>query len=146
MKSLLMYVVCSIVCGLLLLPAGVATATELVWVPINPSFGGYAGNASWLMAQAEAQNDHIEEVEPYASPVTDPMEDFKNNLNRQLFSRLSSLLLDEAFGESDPENPLEPGIYTVGDYTIEITTNGHITVVMTDNITGNSTTITIPYY
>lgn len=145
MKRLLLYVVCGIVCGSFLLPAVVATATEIVYVPQNPSFGGYAGNASWLLSTATAQNDHIERADPYSPLSSNPMEEFTTNLNRQLFSRLSSKILDDAFGESG-ENPLETGMYIIGDYTVDITTNGHITVVMTDNITGNSTTVTVPYY
>ena len=141
MKRLLMYVVCGIVCGLFLLPAGVATATELIWTPINPSFGGYAGNASWLMASATAQNDHVEKPAPYTRPS--PFEDFQYTLQRSYLSRLSSQIIDEAFGE---ETTLEPGEYVLGDYTITITTNGQITVVIYDTLTGNSTTVEIPYY
>ncbi len=142
MKRVLMYVVC----GVFLLSAGVATATELVWMPINPAFGGYAANASWLMASATAQNDHLQKSAPYTSP--DLMADFQRSLNRQLLYRLSSKILNEAFGEETllPEGETEAQ-YTIGDYTINISTDlTQITIDLNDAITGDSTTIEIPYY
>jgi len=41
--------------GSLLLSAG-ASATELVYTPINPSFGGSPLNGAWLLGNAQAQN------------------------------------------------------------------------------------------
>lgn len=145
MKRLVMYVVCGIVCGLFLLPAGVATATELVWTPINPSFGGPSYNATWLMASAQAQNTHVEKPEPYTRPS--PMEDFKYTLERSYLSRLTSQIISTAFGE-DTEIPLSTDVpVQIGDYTITVTTTElQITVNIYDTLTGNSTTVAIPYY
>lgn len=143
MNRLLMYVVCGIACALFLLPTGVATATELVWTPINPSFGGPSFNAQWLMASAQAQNKFVEKPKPYTR--LDPFEDFEYTLKRQYLSHLSRKIIDEAFGE-ETTTPLEPGEYIIGDYAIDITTNGQITVVITDTTSGNSTTVQIPYY
>jgi len=143
MKKLANYVVGGIACALFLAPLGVAPASELIWTPINPSFGGPSYNAQWLMASAEAQNRHIEKAAPYT--YVNPMDDFQNNLNRQLFSRLTTKILDEAFGE-ETTVPLQTGQYLIGDYTIDVSTNGNITVLITDNITGNTTTVSVPYY
>ena len=144
MRPLQKYAICGIACILFLSPVSVTTATELVWTFINPSFvGGSSFNAAWLMASAQAQNRHVEPALGYQRP--DPMEDFEDNLNRQLLSRLSSKILSEAFGE-DMENPLEPGEYVIGDYIIDIGTNGGITVEITDTITGNTTTVHVPYF
>lgn len=146
MKRLLMYVACGIVCGLFLLPAGVATATELVWTPINPSFGGPSYNATWLMASAMAQNTHVEKAEPYKRPS--PFEDFEYNLQRQYLSRFTMEVMNLAFGEESVLLPVgeTEAQYTVGDFTIDITTDGQITVVITDTLTGSSTTVEVPYY
>jgi len=100
MKRLVMYAICGIFCGLFLMPADTATATELVWVPINPSFGGYAANATWLMASAQAQNSHVEKAAPYTRP--DPMDDFEYTLKRSYLSALSRKIMDEAFGDGGP--------------------------------------------
>jgi len=144
MKKLFKYTISGMTCVLLLTFVGTSTASELVWAPINPSFtGGLWYNAQWLMSSAQAQNRHVKSTSGYRQ--TNPMEDFTNNLNRQLFSRLTSKILDEAFGE-ETTVPLQAGQYVVGDYTMDITTNGGITVVITDNITVNQTTVTVPYY
>ena len=128
----------------LLASVSASFATELVWAPINPSFvGGHYLNASWLMSSAQAQNGHVKSNPGYQQ--TNPMEDFQNNLNRQLFSRLATKILDEAFGE-ETTVPLQTGQYIVGDYTLDVTTNGNITVVITDNITGSQTVVKVPYY
>jgi curli production assembly/transport component CsgF len=139
MKTLLMCVVC----GLLLMPAGVAVASPLVYKPLNPFFGGDTFNAQWLLASADAQNRHIERAAGYTAP--NPMDDFKNSLNRALLSRLTTKILDEAFGETT-SSPLKAGQYVVGDYTIDIVTNGAITVNIKDILTGNTTTVSVPYY
>ena len=36
---------------------GLVQATELVYTPINPSFGGNPLNGTWLLNNAQAQND-----------------------------------------------------------------------------------------
>ena len=33
-------------------------ATELVYTPVNPAFGGNPLNGSWMLNNAQAQNDH----------------------------------------------------------------------------------------
>lgn len=149
MKSLLMFVLGGIICGLFLMPAGVATATEMVWVPLNPSFGGPAYNATWLMASAQAQNKLVEKPKPYTYTPPDPFADFEYTLKRQYLYALSRKILNQAFGEEEdlllPAGETEAH-YTVGDYKIDITTNGQITVVLTDIITLDSTTVEIPYF
>ena len=37
--------------------ASAATASQLVYEPINPSFGGDPLNGSWLLSQANAQTE-----------------------------------------------------------------------------------------
>jgi len=125
-----------------------ATASPLIWLPINPSFiGGSTFNAQWLMTSATAQNKHREKFAPYTAPTTDLMKDFQNSLNRQLLYRLASRILNEAFGEDSllPVGETE-GHYTVGDFTIDITTDGQMGVTLTDTLTGNKTIIEVPYY
>ena len=144
MKKMKHYIFCGVVCTLLFVPLGAVIASEIVWAPINPSFvGGNPYNATWLLSSAQAQNKHTEPTAGYRQP--DIMEDFENTLNRQLLSRLSTKILDEAFGE-ESTTPLQEGTYIVGGYQIDITNNGSINVVITDTLTGNQTTIQVPYY
>ena len=42
--------------------------------------------------------------------------------------------------------PLQTGEYIIGDYIINITTDGGITVEITDIITGDTTIVQVPYY
>jgi curli production assembly/transport component CsgF len=95
-----------------------------------------------MLAQAEAQKPK-EEAETYYSTETDPLEDFSESLNRQILSRLSSRLIQSAFGEAD----LEAGHYEIGNFIIDIEDiDSGIRVIITDPSTGQDTTIEIPYY
>jgi curli production assembly/transport component CsgF len=130
------------------MPVDVATATELLWIPINPSFGGPSYNATWLMASAQAQNKLVEKTKPYTAPQTDSIEDFEKRLNSQILYRLSAKIVDEAFGE---DGLLQEGQtqaqYNIGDFSVDISTDmAKITVKLTDSSTGNSTTLEVPYY
>jgi len=117
-------------------------AGELIYRPINPSFGGNPYNASWLMQQAEIQKDK-EKQSSYKAAEKDPLKDFAESLNRSILSRLSSKLINSAFGESD----LEEGRYEVGEFVIDVTsTSDGINVTITDPATGGETIIEIPNY
>ena len=145
MKWLGKYAVCGVVFAMFLAPASVTTATELIWIPINPSFGGHPSNASWLMAQAQIQNKHKERVEP--TPRPDPFADFEYNLKRQYIYALSSKIINEAFGEEGllPDGETEAH-YTIGNFRVDITADGALNVLITDNSTGSTTTVEVPYY
>jgi len=124
---------------LLLVPIS-SSATELVFTFINPAFGGNAFNADWLLASAQVQNKLEQELSFLDG---DPLKDFQDSLNRQILYRLSSKIIDVAFGESG----LESGHYDLGTYTIDVTvTVDGIKIVLTDTITGNQTTLVVPYY
>jgi curli production assembly/transport component CsgF len=121
-------------------------ASPLVYKPLNPFFGGDTFNAQWLLASADAQNKHVERAAAYVAPS--PLDDFKNSLTRAMLSRLQTKILDDAFGETGSGSaPLEPGQYDIGDYyQINIVTNGAITVTIKDLLTGQTTTVSVPYF
>jgi len=140
MRKLLVYAICGAVCALLLANANMVAASELVYTPINPSFGGNPFNAQWLLDQAQAQNKFTEE-----RWRRDPLEDFEERLARQMFYRLARNIVDEAFGEYG--EALQPGHYEIGNYHIDISADGVvITVIIVDTVTGNTTEIEVPYY
>ena len=141
MKKLVSYLICGAVCVLLLANANMAPASELVYEPINPSFGGSPFNAQWLLDSAQAQNRFEEE-----RPERDYLEEFEEMLSRRIFYRMSRYIIDEAFGEYGEEE-FQPGHYEIGNYYIDITTDGAlITVVISDKLSGESTTVEVPYY
>ncbi len=108
---------------------GPAQATEMVYTPINPLFGGNPNNAPGLLAQANAQN-------PYRAPVKTGLQNFNDNLQQAILSRLSSQALTNLFGKN---SNLVPGNYDTGAYTIMVTDlgNGVLKIVTTDKATGS---------
>lgn len=120
---------------LLLSVATQAYATEMVYAPINPSFGGNPNNAFGLMSIAQAQNG-------FKAPVDSPVQAFNLNLQRAILSRLSSQAITTMFGSS---RTLTAGNYDTAGYTIVVTDDGdgtlHITT--TEKSTGAVATFDI---
>ncbi|UYZ63647.1 curli production assembly/transport component CsgF [Hymenobacter weizhouensis] len=133
----------SLVAGLLLHTVA-ASGQDLVYEPKNPAFGGgNTFNYSWLLSSAQAQNT-IED--PNARPgglgSRDPLQDFQDNLNRQILNQLTQRFVTSQFGGS---GPVQEGTYVVGVYQIQVTPSGSgVTIVITDTSTGGQTTVTIP--
>lgn len=144
MKKILVCLSCLVVGILFLISGAEVTATELIYQPVNPSFGGSPLNGQWMLNSAQIQDPHGFLKEPPRSmPGRDPLETFQDRLTNQILYRLSGQIVDAAFGEEG----LEPGQYVVGDYSLNVSTDaGGISVVITDIGTGNTTTIQIPYY
>ena len=141
MRKLVVCLICGAICALFLGNANRALTSELVYTPINPSFGGSPFNGQWLLDQAQAQNRFTESYEWRR----EPLEEFQDMLTRQILYRMASAIINEAFGEYG--EALQPGHYEIGNYTIDISTDGVvITVVIADIVTGNMTTIEVPYY
>ena len=135
--------VCASAIGAWLLMAGSLSATELVYTPVNPSFGGNALNGSYLLNQAQAQDRH-KDPDFSSSLSRDPMDYFEESLVRRVLNNLANNIVDDAFGSSDA--PLQDGFYQFGDYTVEVLTSGgdSVVVTITDLGTGNATTVEVP--
>lgn len=102
-------------------------ATELVYAPVNPSFGGNPNNAPGLMGIAQAQNS-------FKSPLTTPVEAFNQSLQRAILSRLTSQTMTAMFGTS---SVLMDGSYQTPGYTINVEQVGNgILITTTDKTTG----------
>lgn len=74
-------------------------ATELVYTPVDPAFGGSPLNGSWLLANAQAQNDFDDPKSQSRGGFSSPsaLERFSNQLESRL---LSQLLTDVGNGNS----------------------------------------------
>lgn len=122
-----------------------ASASELVYTPVNPTFGGSPGNAAGLLANAAAQNDHkAPTLLPRTPPVPKtPLERFNQQLESAVLSRLSSSAVVGLFDEKT--NQLKDGTVTAGNYIITIKTTEHgIELTTSDQtIPGSSTTILV---
>ncbi|GAA5130811.1 curli assembly protein CsgF [Thalassotalea piscium] len=136
----------------LILATSWANASELVYKPINPSFGGNPMNGSFLLGKAQAQNKHKAPLnrKSYA-------EKFQESLERAYINKMVREITDLAFGdtcdvatdaECEPSIFNEDSIFTSGDYLIEIITSNtdSITVQITNSLTGEITIIEVPRF
>lgn len=128
--------------GTLVFPLSITTAfaQDLVYEPVNPSFGGNPFNSAHLLAIANAQNDFERPVEE-ASSQSD-LDRFVRSLQSRLLSSLSTQVANAIFGE-DAE---DEGRIVFGDQTIEFvrTLDGiQLTITEAD---GSQTVITIPIF
>ncbi|MCL1078737.1 curli production assembly protein CsgF [Parashewanella spongiae] len=105
-------------------------STELIYTPINPTFGGNPLNGSLLLAKANAQNDNSESQE------RDFVQRFKESLERNILSKITR-------GISSGE--LTEGRFVTGDHTIVVADlgEGHFEISITNDITGEVTVIEI---
>lgn len=117
---------------------------DLVYKPKNPAFGGDTFNYNWLLSSAQSQ-DLTVDTRPKNTFGTsnNPLEDFKQSLNRQLLSQLSREIVATQFGE----NGLQQGSYAIGDYQIDVTPGAEgIIITILDSALGEQTQVIIPYY
>ena len=100
-----------------------AFATELVYEPINPSFGGNPLNGSFLLSKANSQNAH-------SAPLSERSYDerLQESLERAYINRIVREITDIAFGEQEYDedgNPIDSifnqdSIFVSGDFQVEL--------------------------
>lgn len=117
---------------------------DFVYKPVNPAFGGETFNYQWLLSSAQVQNLIEEpENESFSFDRNTSLEDFAENLNRQLLSQISRQLATSQFGEGN----LEEGSYTVGDFQIEVVnTIEGLSITILDTALGEQTQVIIPFF
>jgi curli production assembly/transport component CsgF len=117
---------------------------ELVFNFSNPSFlRGNSFNASWMLQEAQLQNQFTVPSKDYSNYETDPLLDFSENLNRQILGQLSRQLYSKTFGEDG----IKEGQYDIGDYSISITEEANGVVIEIRDVTnGNETRVVVPYF
>ncbi|MCL2912679.1 curli assembly protein CsgF [Shewanella corallii] len=105
-------------------------ATELVYTPINPTFGGNPLNGTFLLNKANAQNKHTE-----AADDKDFETRFRESLERNIINTITRNVAD---GE------LTEGYYNTGQHEIQITpTASGVTITITNIETGEVTVIEV---
>ena len=120
--------------------AGAASAQDLSYKPINPTFGGNPFNSSHLLGIANAQNDFRD---PQSTTRSSQGDIFARQLQSRLLSAVSSQLVDAIFGE----NPQERGTFSLGGQTITFFRDlVNVTITITDDATGEITTIVVPLF
>ena len=117
-----------------------ASAQDLMYEPINPSFGGNPFNSSHLLGVAGAQNDF---KDPASTTTSSDADIFAQQLQSRLLSALSSQIVDAIFGE----DPQERGTITFGGQTITFVRSlEDVTLNITNDGSGEVTTIVIPTF
>lgn len=120
--------------------ASSASAQDLTYEPVNPSFGGNPFNSSHLLGIANAQNDYRD---PRSTSNSSQSDIFARQLQSRLLSALSSQIVDAIFGE----NPQERGTITFGGQTINFVRGlDAVTLTITNNETNEVTEIVIPTF
>ncbi|HEY8593634.1 MAG TPA: curli assembly protein CsgF [Devosiaceae bacterium] len=131
--------------------ASSAGAADLVYTPINPSFGGNPLNSSHLLSIASAQKTATAYDAPKpstggtdgsgGSTSTSDVDLFIRQLQGRLLSALASQVTEAIFGT----NPQDHGTITFGDTTVVFDRGvADITLTITDNTTGTVTVISVP--
>ncbi|EHA14507.1 curli assembly protein CsgF [Halomonas sp. HAL1] len=111
-----------------------ANAGELIYTPINPSFGGDPFMGSYLLGKAQAQDTttdpNIEDFEPL-SPT--------ERLIQSLESRFISDLINDVGGADDGT-----GSFDSGDFSVVVRNEGgQLIVEVIDKATGDVTNISV---
>lgn len=115
-------------------------ASELVYVPINPAFGGSPLNANGLLNVAQATSKH-KDPEAAAAKKTG-VQQFADMLERSILGQLSAAASSGFMG---PGGKLQPGVVETGNFRIEIVDagGGLLIVTTTDKTTGATTSFQI---
>ena len=116
---------------------GAVQASELVYTPVNPAFGGNPLNGTWLLSNAQAQNDHSSPSPGMGSGYagSTALERFTAQLESRL---LSDLMTNIQTGQT--------GTLTTSTFIIEIQDNansGILSILVTDRTTGEVSEIVL---
>jgi len=115
-------------------------AADLIYKPINPSFGGEPFNSSHLQGLAGTQNLFKPESQSGAQQQSQT-ERFLSQLQSRLYSSLATQVSEAIFGENAQPN----GTITFDDQQVVFINDGTtIELVITDFTTGQVTNIVIP--
>jgi curli production assembly/transport component CsgF len=132
-----LFLTCALV-WLLLAAAASARASELVYTPVNPSFGGSPLNGSWLLGSAAAQNTFKDNRRPgYAKQTATPLQKNAERFSRRFTHRVEREILDVLFGGTMRTHDLSGNGLYGGEATVYVEVNQYGD--------GNTSTIDILY-
>lgn len=114
-----------------------AFSQQLVYKATNPNFGGDTFNYQHLLSSADAQNSF---TDPEIDNNRSEIDQFAENLNRQILGQLSRSLFGQQLSEG-----LTAGTYNFGSLLLEIFDSSEGLVInILDINTGEQTQIIIP--
>lgn len=132
---------------LMLVSGGKLHAQQLIYTPINPSFGGSPLNGSWMQSEAQAEKTFSAPSSPSSSGLygagTSALSNFQSTLDNAVLSELSQKIVSQIFSQ----NALTAGHYQFGNYIVDINpASDGIHINIQDNLNGGSTSVIVPYY
>ena len=118
-------------------------AQDFTYQPLNPGFGGEVYNYTWLLNSANAQNLLTDPNSSSNRRNQNPIDEFANDLQRQILNELSKQLVGNQFGEE----ALTEGSYTIGGFQIDVApTSEGLSISIFDTTNGDQTIVVVPYY
>lgn len=121
------------------LVATAASAQQLTYTPVNPSFGGNPFNSSHLMGLATAQNQFRPESS-YTAPTQ--AQQFALQLQSSILAGVAQQISNAIFGD----NPAQNGTISFGGTTVEfVRTLDNVTINITDPL-GVATQVVVPTF
>lgn len=128
----------------LLLAPLAGAATEIVYQPVNPSFGGNPLNGPNLLNSANAQNKLTDPNAPtfFGRTSQSQLDLFNQRLQSLILDRIASSLTGSLF---DADGNLQPGHVETSTFIIDIVDlgNSRLLITTTDKTTGASTSFEI---
>lgn len=119
-------------------------ATELVYVPVNPSFGGHPANGPGLLAAATATSRHSADKDLGSGSPFDqsPLAQFNQTLERTVLGQLASAATSRLTGA---DGKLLPGTFSTANFTIVVVDlgGGMLRITTTDKTTGATTSFEV---
>lgn len=119
-----------------------AYATELVYQPVNPVFGGNPLNGAVLLNNAQAQNNH-KDPDSGLSNQKSALQQFNETLQRSILSRVAAAATQDVVNAS---GQLIPGTIETADFIISIVAVPNtqlLQITTTDKLTGQSTSFQV---
>ena len=123
--------------AMLLIAAAPGVASELVYTPVNPSFGGNPLNSNHLFNIANGQNDHGDPGLGNASRKSE-LDQFNERIQRLVLSQVASAVARPIVGSA---GELIPGEVETQDFVITVENIGSdlLRITTLEKLTGEET-------
>lgn len=118
----------------------ICQATELVYTPVNPNFGGNPLNGPTLLNEAQAQNDYKDpDLKRSTTTATSALERFSQQLQSSLLSQVLTNIRNGNTGSLTTDAFIVNVIDDSGSLSIQITdrVTGEISEVNVNGLTSN---------
>jgi curli production assembly/transport component CsgF len=126
-------------CAAVAFAGDAAYASQLVYKPTNPNFGGDPFNGSFLLSEAQAQNLYSTNASQAAFKPPTQLQQLEQRVQDAVLSAVAQNITSQILGP----NAQPSGTYVIGSTTITFTTSGGIAHITITDPTG-STTVDVP--